>query len=673
MKRLLFLFSFFFLAAGSAGAFEAPVRASLTAEKEGIFPGDEIFIALQLDMPPGWHVYWKNSGDSGEPTELKLSLPEGFREIERLWPAPERFTVGEMAEYGYRNTAVLPVRIKAPDDLKLNEKVKIKGQAVWLSCKDECVPSEAEVSLFLTTGMESSGTPPVLTQALSEVPDRAPASFWDTKENFIIAAALPDGAVRAYFFPEKAGIVLHAGEQSMKVRDGRAYVFVPKASRARDVKELSGVLAFYGPDGHRIRAVEIKALPSEEELPDFSRPFDFADFAGALILAFAGGVLLNLMPCVFPVLSLKAVALMSSRSTSSPAALKREGLAYTAGVMVSFLVVGGVLLILRAAGTGLGWGFQLQYPPFVLLLCLFMFFLGLVFSGVISVGHGFAGLGQNRRWGNFGTGVLAVFVATPCAAPFMGAALGYGLTSPAPVTMAVFAVMGLGLSLPFLLLGLRPKLSRFLPKPGAWMELFRNFLAFPLYGTAGWLLWVLSAQEGSLALAAGVFCLIMTALGAWLWEAARCHPRLKRTAQSTAVLVLLLIAGAAYDIAPDVHRKNQEQSIPWQPYQAEVVQAYRKQGVPVFLKFSASWCLTCLVNEKVAFDSPEIAELFRSKGVAAFFGDWTTRDDRITKALEEYGRGGVPLYVYYAPFAVKPVILPQIITEGAVREALSGL
>lgn len=673
MKRLLFLFSFFFLAAGSAGAFDAPVKASLTAEKEGIFPGETFFIALELDMPPGWHVYWKNSGDSGEPTELKLSLPEGFRETERLWPAPERFMVGEMSEYGYRDTAVLPIRIKAPDDLKLYEKVEIKGHAVWLSCKDECVPSEAEVSLFLTTGMESAGNNPVLTRALSEIPVHTAASFWETKENFVLTAALPEDAVRAYFFPEKSGIVFHAGDQSMKILDGRAYVFVPKASRARDVKELSGVLAFYGPDGQRIRAAEIKALPSEEPLPEFPLPFDFTDFAGALILAFAGGVLLNLMPCVFPVLSLKAVALMSSCATSSPAALKREGLAYTAGVIVSFLLIGGVLLIFRAAGTGLGWGFQLQYPPFVLLLCLFMFFLGLVFSGLISVGHGFAGLGQNRRWGNFGTGVLAVFVATPCAAPFMGAALGYGLTSPAPVTMAVFAIMGVGLSLPFLVLGLSPKLSRFLPKPGPWMELFKNFLAFPLYGTAGWLLWVLSAQEGSLALATGLSCLVLTALGAWLWEAGRHHPRLKRIAQSTAVLVLLLIAGAAYNLAPEVHRKNKEQSIPWQPYQAETVQAYRKQGVPVFLKFSASWCLTCLVNEKVAFDSPEIAELFRKKGVAAFSGDWTTRDSRITKALEEYGRGGVPLYVYYAPFAGKPVLLPQIITENSVREVLSGL
>lgn len=678
MKRLLCIFSFFFMMAAFSVEAASPVKVSLIAEKEGVMPQEELFLALKFDMPEGWHVYWKNAGDAGEATDLKLTLPKGFSEVERLWPFPERFTIGDLAEYGYRGPAYLLVKIKSPAELPLNEKFEIKGHVTFLACKDECVPSSADVSLFLTSGLESSFPQKEFGKILSSIPEKkegAYVEFWELSENYVLGFPFEKEADKAYFFPENGLIIFHAGTQELQSKEDKSYLFIPRISgdiREKSDDKLSGTLVLYKKSGQVLKSYDIKASLASTPLSDFSDSFEFSGFWIALLFAFSGGVFLNLMPCVFPVLSLKAFSILAQGNSCSSKEKRQESLAYTSGVLFSFLGIGALLILLRDAGAEIGWGFQLQYPPFVFLLILFIFFLALIFSDVLTVGTRFSGCGSDRKWGNFGTGVLAVFIATPCAAPFMGAALGYGLISPAPVTMAVFLTMGLGLSLPFLILGFFPAVAAVLPKPGAWMELFRQFLAFPLYATAGWLLWVLAAQGGSLALAYGVIGLVLTGLSAWLYGKSHYHPGLRNWAR-VSILITLFAAGTfTYELRP-VSPQAAVEKIHWQPYQVEVVESYRKQGVPVFIKFSASWCLTCLMNDRITLETQAVSELFRSKGVVAFFGDWTTRNDAITKALEYYGRGGIPLYVYYAPYAEKPVLLPQIITEHTIESILQEL
>lgn len=676
MKRLLYVFSFFFVFFLFPAYAQIPVHAELVAEKGSISAGEETYLALKLSLPKRWHVYWKNPGDAGEATELKLSLPEGFQEEGRFWPVPEKFRIGTLTEYGYRNNAYLLVKIKAPETLQPGV-AAITGKASWLACRDECVPMSANVSTFLMAG-ESEGKNAEISGVLANLPAfQENAVFFETPDEIVLRLPLETEAEKVYFFAESPRLVTHAGEQKAKIKDGDFYLFMPKAA-PEDFQlpdRIKGNAVFYNVQGEPVKSVEIAALKTDEKLPVFSVPFVFSDFAGALLLALAGGLLLNLMPCVFPVLSLKAFALISDKGEDAASERRKSGLAYTAGVLVSFAVIGCMLIALRAAGTELGWGFQLQYPPFVLALCLFLFFLGLLFSDVVTIGSGLASFGMNMKhdWGSFGTGVLAVFVATPCAAPFMGTALGYGLMNPAPVTMAVFMAMGLGLSLPFLFLGFYPSLCRFLPKPGTWMVMFRRFLAFPLYAAAAWLLWVLAAQEGSPALALGFVCLLLTAFSAWLSGEAERMPRLLNWSRILIIFTFLFIGIAVYRISPvHLEQKNTE-TVNWIPYDSEKIEEYRAQGVPVFIKFSAKWCLTCLLNEKTAFASGAVAEDFRKKGVAAFSADWTTRNDGITAALESFGRGGIPLYVYYGPHDSEPVILPQVITENTVLELTEAL
>lgn len=674
MKRLLFIFSFLFLTAGVCFAQKPPVTAELVPQKSGIFPNEKIYLALRLKQDKGWHLYWRNSGDAGEPVDLKLSLPEGFEETERLWPYPERFMTEGMAEYGYGGEAVLLVGIKAPENLPLNAKLEITGNVTWMACKNECVPGSSELSAYLTSGM-ADGENPLIETALAKIPQTllSVLPFREREGSLVLEIPYADFKT-AYFFPDSAKVIDHAGEQTVKTAEnGKKYLFMPKRKN-RDAAAFSGTLVLYGGNGATVKAFNLNAEKTDTPLPEFALPFIWRDFIGALILAFAGGFLLNLMPCVFPVLSLKAFKIVSSAG-SNAAVLKKESLFYTAGVLTSFLAVGGVLIGLRAAGAELGWGFQLQYPPFVLFLCVFLFVLGLLFSDAASFGETISskGASASAEWGDFGTGVLAVFVATPCAAPFMGTALGYGMIAPVPVTAAVFAAMGTGMALPFLLLGFFPSLACALPKSGAWTVLFRKVLAFPLYGAAGWLLWVLSAQGGPFALAAGIACLTAAGFAVWLCGEVREHPRLKSLSRAVFAVFLVLCGFAVRSVSPEVRERAASAAVEWMPYDEKKVGEYRQKGVPVFIKFSASWCLTCLMNDKAVLDSEKTAKLFRTKGIAAFFGDWTERDDRITRALESFGRGGIPLYVYYPPHTEKPVVFPQILTGKALENALSDL
>lgn len=678
MKRILCVFSFFLLLFPFRAGGEETPHAELLAQKETVAAGESFFLALKIKLKAGEHVYWKNAGDAGEAVELTLNLPDGFRETGRYWLVPERIGADGFVEYGYSgNAAYFPVRIKAPDVLP-DGVFEIAGRAVWLACGDECVPMAQDVALVMVArnGLPAFENAEVAEAVASLPPKDETAVFFETPETLVLSANAPERAKTAYFFPSKPNVLTHSAPQSMKIGNGKAFLFLKKAAQEdySPVERLDGTLVFYTASGDVAAAFEIDAPQSAENLPVFDEPVVLKDFLFALALAFAGGLLLNVMPCVFPVLSLKAFRLIKSGDID-PAARRKSGVLYATGVLASFAAVAGVLIALRSAGAELGWGFQLQYPPFVLGLSLFMFFLGLVFSDIVVIGNGLAAFGRNvgKNWGDFGTGVLAVVVASPCAAPFMGTALGFGLMSPPFITVCVFLAMGIGLAFPFVLLDFVPSFAKRLPKAGTWTVLTRHLLAFPLYGAAAWLLWVLTAQEGDAALAIGLAGLIAVAFASAFAGAAQENGRLKKTSVVVTIAAVLFVGYALTAVSPSTVAARKAERIDWQPYDAAQIQEYRRAGVPVFIKFSAKWCLTCLVNEKTAFSSAEVAAAFRQKGVAAFSADWTNRDGAVTAALESFGRGGIPLYVYYAPHAEQPVLLPQLVTSGVLTDLVGKL
>jgi len=678
MKRILYIFCFFLFSGTFSANSEAVISAELLPQKETVVAGKEFFLALKLNLPRGWHVYWKNAGDAGEAVELTLDLPQGFEETGRFWPTPRQFKVSSLTEYGYSRKAWLLIKIRAAEELKEKEVLEISGRAVWLACRDECVPMAQDVSALVVAGWETENDEnEEVAEVIAELPEKTDqATYFETPDSLVLSHSLSDQAVSAYFFPENSKTLIHSAPQKMKVVQNKAFLFMQKASAEEFVpfEKLKGTLVFYNVQGEIVKAWDVTASKAEEKMPVFEKPLILYEFMTALLFAFIGGVLLNLMPCVFPVLSLKAFHLLNVNEVN-PSERRKSGLYYTAGVVLSFVFIALILLVFRRAGTELGWGFQLQYPPFVFGLCLFMFFLGLVFSDIIGIGEKLSAFGLNlgRTWGDFGTGILAVIVATPCAAPFMGTALGYGLMNPAVVTVSVFIVMGLGLSFPFLLLDFYPSLGRFLPKSGAWTVLLRHFLAFPLYAAAAWLLWVLAAQEGNEALAVGLCGIVAVSFCGWLSRVAAEKDSWKKFSRSVLLLTVIMIGYGFYVLSPSYLEARKQTGIDWQPYNADKIQEYRQAGVPVFIKFSAKWCLTCLVNEKTAFSSKRLKEAFRQKGVAVFAADWTNRSNEITAALENFERGGIPLYVYYAPHAEKPLFLPQLITDQTVLSVLKDL
>lgn len=644
---------FCFLTTDAAAQIDA--RGRLAVSANAILPGETVTVGFRISLPDGWHVYWKNPGDAGEPTVLTLSLPEGFRDLGRRWPTPEIFKVSTLTQYGYRRTAWLFADVLVPTTLP-DGLVEISGKADFLACKDECIPMSLSDTVLLGTGKGKTNGE-VLSE-INDLPNEGEAFYQETPDGFVLSSDLPDGADKAYFFSEQPDVVAYSSPQNLKKKDGQAYLFLKKSEYFEKTNGLAGELVFYDGFGKKISSKNISASLSGKPFP-VDDPFSVFDFCSALLFALFGGFLLNLMPCVFPVLSLKAFALLKRKENAADN--RREAVLYTAGVLTSFVIVGTIMSGLRATGTEMGWGFQMQYPPFVAGLSLFLFFSGLLFSDVVTVGEKWAAIGNGRFVSPFGTGVLAVLAATPCAAPFMGVALGYALTQPLSITTAVMLSMGFGLAFPFLILGFCPSAGRFLPKAGPWLNDFRHFLAFPLYAASAWLLWVLSVQAGEAVLAKVLTGMIAIAFSCWLSGGTSVRPVLKKTAAFLSVLI------AVWAVLP----VREGRKIEWIPYDAETVSSFRAQGNPVFIKFSARWCLTCLLNDKTAFAAAETVKAFEDNAVAAFYGDWTNGGADIGAAIESFGRNSVPLYVYYPPKSEKPVILPQVLTSGGVIAALS--
>ncbi len=694
------------------------LRAQLVAEIGTVAPGTGVDLALVFDIRPHWHTYWKNPGDSGEPPRLTWNLPPGVEAGAIQWPYPSLIRVGPLANYGYAGRVVHLIPLSVAADWPAGEPIKVRAEATWLVCEEHCIPEEGEFELVLETrATAAEAADPARAQLFAEARARLPSSGRiaatlardeDPMRLGVPAAALPAEPTAIAFFAEQWGLLEHAAAQSWEIDGGRLLMTLPPGEAPASAAP-TGLLVVEHTGGTLALPVDASANPADASGPIAELAAGPTAGSGpgvgtagapagaalglplALLFALLGGLVLNLMPCVFPVLAIKALAL-AQQGQQGLAERARHGLAYSAGVLAFFALVAILLLALRAGGAAVGWGFQLQSPTFVVLMAYLFLTLGLSLAGAITLGAGLMGIGaagpSRGHLGAFMTGALAALVAAPCTAPFMGAALGFALAQPWPAALTVVLTLGLGMALPFLLLALSPTLARRLPRPGQWMEYLKQLLAFPMFATAAWLLWVLSVQAGPIGVGAGLTGLVLLALGLWLLEASRAgQGRWQRVAQISAGISLAAALWLAIDLAPSAPGASdggpggalgEEQrtatpagrSSPTSTaFSAERLEAAREAGRPVFANMTAAWCITCLVNERVALSRPAVVEAFAARDLLYLKGDWTNRDTEITEYLASFGRSGVPLYVYYAPDA-EPKVLPQVLTESIVLDAL---
>ena len=666
------------------------VQADLIAETRSVAPGQTIHVALRQKIEAHWHTYWRNSGDSGEPTDIKWALPTGWTAGGFTWPAPKKLPVGPLMNYGYEGEVLLPMVLTAPADAPVGKPVTLTAHARFLVCAEICVPEDAD--LTLTFPVTSTPAPRDTTAgaaidaalAAAPKPGLVTASFQTRGTNLTLAVAgSPLSGVDmsdAYFFPYASTAIDHAkpqtierGPQGLTLTLAGGY----DVQGGKTPAELAGVLAVGG------KAYEIAATPGAPPAGASGLGPPLAKTAGgganlgmaaAVFFAFLGGLILNLMPCVFPILALKAASLAGHGGGELRTGARRQGLAFGAGTLVTFVALAGLLIALKAAGSAIGWGFQLQSPAVVAVLALLMLAVALNLSGLFEVGASLQGAGSGLASrgglaGAFFTGVLAVVVAAPCTAPFMGPALGWALTQPAAAALAVFLALGIGFAAPFTAVAFMPGLLARLPKPGAWMEVFRKALAFPMYGAAAWLAWVLAQQAGPEDLARLFAGGVVVALAGWLAGLAQARAALGRGAgplnASAAALAALALAMVVWPQA----KAGDLESEAYSPGRLAELQA---QGRPVFVNYTAAWCVSCQVNDKVALSTHKVAAAFARHKVAYLKADWTKRDAVIAADLAGHGRAGVPLYLVYGRTGGAAVILPSILTPDIVIKAVEA-
>ena len=694
------------------------VEAQLVSDYIEVAPGQVFWVALRQKIRPGWHTYWKNPGDSGEPTRIQWDLPRGFEAGPIHWPAPERIPVGFLMNFGYDDEVFLLTQFTAPQSFSTTGPLTVRAHADWLVCEEICIPEEADLVLHLlaTNGPSRRDAiwAPLVDAAYASLPSPLPwpANVSIAENRFVLSIEgaglvepFKEGRLRdVAFFPLKDGLIKNAAEQV--VRYGQAGFSVStdpgygieKNGGALPSDRVEGVLVLHEwapgqKDAKRVAftltartGAVIAGTTSQILTEQTASLIGDVSLIKALVFALIGGLILNLMPCVLPILSIKVVSFVG-KAQGKASALRRNGLAYTLGVVVSFVVIAGILLSLRSVGEQLGWGYQLQSPVFVIVMAYVMFLVGLNLSGVYHVNIPLKSMAtakptEEGLTGAFATGVLAVVVATPCTAPFMATALGFALAQPTALALGIFIVLGIGMALPYLVLTFSPALGRALPRPGAWMERFRQFLAFPMYGTAVWLVWVLTRQAGSYGVAVALTGMVLLAFAAWTFETTRSAQggwwyvgrgsALAAVVIALALLVLPQAPAQSSNPSPIISTSG----LSAEAYSPERIAALRAEGRPVFVNFTAAWCITCLVNEQVVFKRRSLAEHFERADVAYLKADWTNRDAQITKALERYGRSGVPLYLLYPPGEggeQGAIVLPQILTEDIILSALDEL
>ena len=699
----------------------AHTQAELLSEVASVAPGQPFTIGLNLTPDPGWHTYWINPGDAGKPAQLKWNAPEGLEFGELKFPAPGFVPFMTMMSYGYNEPTLLLVDV-AQTQAVSGEALAISARASWLVCDDEvCIPERANLTLEIPVA-ESGETAPeaeewrtaAFAEARALIPQEVdwPAAFSEREGEVVFDVATPlsmENASRVYLFPEAEGMIDHTVAQQVGLWPDRLQVSVPAGRRIARYDE-TGLVLSVAVDGAPRQSFSLSAQRTEgpddaetEAVASLSvtpggggysspggggaagsggsgAPSGPASSGGsfglglmqAIGFAILGGLILNLMPCVLPILSLKALG-VAQMAGESPRAARSSGVQFLAGVLVSFLVLAALTIALRQGGELVGWAFHMQNPLIVAILSLVMVAVGLNLLGVFEVNLGAGALGGKAtqgKAGEFFTGVLAVLVATPCTAPFMAPALGYALLQPPAVTASVFLALGLGFALPYFVVSFLPNAQRLLPRPGAWMVSFRHALAFPMFATAIWLYWVLGNQGGINALTLALISALALGLGTFGWNrrSGESYSRSWRTASVAGLLVVALSVWAVprFAVAPDSTPVASNEVA----YSVAALDELRAEQTPVFAYFTADWCITCKVNEGVALKSDSVQDFFSREGVQVMVGDWTNEDPAITEILQRHGRAGVPLYLYFKPGSDKALVLPQILTPDMVIDAI---
>jgi thiol:disulfide interchange protein/DsbC/DsbD-like thiol-disulfide interchange protein len=649
-------------------------KIRLVPERGAVKPGEEIWVGIEQSIKPEWHTYWKNPGDSGTAPRITWTLPAGFEAGPVEWPVPHKIAIGPLVNYGYEGSAILLQKLKIPPTLPPGP-ITLTADVEVLVCQEQCIPEYGTYELILNgPEAETENNADYFTQARALLPKPAPWKTAYKEENGFFVISLPSEAAALQdieFIPEDWGLVSNGAKPEIK--DGT--LRQQRGDRPlANLSEIGGLLTYLANgESHALSFTAHKDRMSLLAV-NANRAMEKIALLNILLFALLGGLILNLMPCVFPVLSIKALNLVKI-SERHPELARLHGLYYTAGVVSSFLFIAALLMILRAGGAEIGWGFQLQNPVVVTLLAWLLFVIGLNFSGLFEISGALGNFGNKLTQGNnlkntFFTGVLATLVATPCTAPFMAAAIGAALTQPPILSLVIFAALGLGLALPYLVLSFMPALQKLLPRPGQWMVAFRQILAFPMYASSVWLIWVLSQQAGPMGTLGSLIGIVLIGLGIQLLRYKRSLPALV----TFAAALLLLPAG---QITPLSTNPLEIENGFGEVYTPEKLETLLGGNDPVFVEMTAAWCITCKVNHAVAIDTKSTRKVFESNHVQYLVGDWTSQDSAITEYLNSFGRNGVPIYVFYGRRDITgqrpgPVLLPQLLTPGIVADAVNG-
>lgn len=679
------------------------LSVDLVSESEAIQPGRPFHVGIHYKIEKDWHVYWKNPGDSGTPTNVKWKLPAGFSAGPVLYPFPERLPVPPLMNYGYEHEVILPIRI-VPGPLSGLQEVTLEARIDWLVCKETCIPGKADLELSLPVvsagKIFGDAEARLFKDSLERIPSKKrrleSAELRRFQQELELDYAFPPEeawiaqARDLEFFPVTPGVLKNAEPARVeiignKVRalwalDDNAPGSMKTFEFALGSRSLKKAIESSLPvQVHAVAFEPIAAARSASHAPSSNS----ASLIAMILFGVLGGLILNVMPCVFPVLSIKVLGFVK-KAGQSHAQVRTEGLLFSAGIILSFLALAGALWAFRSAGDQIGWGFQLQNPLFVGSLAFLFFLIGLNLLGLFEIGSRLMGLGSNARFKNtyveaFASGVLATLVATPCTAPFMGAALGFALSQPLLECLAVFFSLGLGLALPYLLFAWFPGGSRVLPKPGAWMETLKQAFSFPIFATSIWLIWVFSLQTSEAATSFLLLGLLLCALGAWIQ-----HRFQRSKIAGPAFLVLIALgwclmadqARARKTAAPSGVQASQaqERRAHWETYAPGKILEAQKAGRPVFVDFTAAWCVSCQVNKKVALETSAVEQAFIARNTLLLRADWTNQNASIAETLRSFGRSGVPLYLLYPPQpGLDPKILPEVLTPGLLLDHLSAL
>lgn len=645
--------------------------AELILASDQVTPGSELKAAFRLTMEPGWHTYWKYPGEVGLPTEAKWELPQGWSAEPLEWPAPHFLETAGLVSYAYEKEVLIPVRLKVSPQAVVGKSVPIKVDLNWLECKETCVPGESSLEGTVKVAAQEapSAQRKIVEDAFAALPPSSDQVIVQRSGGELLISLPPDfTASEVRFFPDSKGQIIDTEAQLIQGSAPTRTLHVKADPESKQLTSVSGLLSQEG------KAVSFRAEIGKTAVSSGVKTAALATIIFTSGAAFLGGLVLNLMPCVFPVLSLKVLGIVEqSRSEGRPA--WHHGVVFTLGVLLSFWVMSGVLLVVRSAGEEVGWGYHLQNPLMIATLAILFLLISLNLFGVFEVGENLtqlSGVAEQKEGfaHSFWSGVLTTLAATPCTAPFMGSAVGFALSQPSWVALLIFSCLALGVAAPYMTLTMFPKLLEKLPKPGPWMVTFKQILAFPMMLAVIWLAWVFGGQMGTDKMALFLVALLGVAMAGWIYGrwGTSFEPKEKRYGLLFSALVIALSLSTTYRAAQATPGADR-----WQPYSPELVARLKEEGKPFFLDFTADWCTSCKANELIALSRGDVLDRFQELEVTLVKADWTRKDPVITAALAEYGRAGVPLYVLYPGQGAEPEVLPEVLLPSTVLTALDTL